>query len=423
MIRHIIRYSTRYSALLLVWALALSSSLAGAHDGGATYPRLATYTYGVDRMSGAARDSLARYDLLVCTERPEVVRDLRARNPQIRLAWAAEPIFAAPVDWHTFPSGDRAWSLRREWEAACAENGWYLRDTQGRVLDMGAEGLMVNWTRYCPLGVVGAARGLRASQYYVQMLKRICVSGSYWWPWTWDDFTTYNAVMIEVLPDCICGYAPAGIERADPDRDGIAEGCPTRACRTPQYAPLTILMKAENAIFWRRLRELCPDLVVLASGGFSYTGPTWRGKVDGQKLEMFLRDGRDWRAWWYGGAEQAGYAWCERTLPRGWDRTIVPTYLTGYDDARRTRLGVATALLGDGYAMLTRDQHRPAWAPEMSIRLGVPVGPLRQWIYGTDTLWTRTFRDPATGKRGHVLVNPNLRWIAGVPPWDARIYP
>lgn len=419
-------------ALLVILALGLPA-LAGAWEGGTTYPKLAAYTSRLNEMAPAQRRELARYDLLVhlWTIRPEMLAEMRRYNPQLRVLHQIQPQYAQRVEsdrpWWI---ADTLWSPARKAQWYAYKNDWYLKTVSGQRIDAGGDDYILNWTPYCSRGVYGSSKGLRLAQWYPKMLAEICLSGSPWPAMDWDDTSglTMNGIVFEILADCLGSYGHLdALSRADPNRDGRAEGVWSTCSAGGATQPLSNLMRMENAQFWSILRTLFPqEAVLIINENSNHLGPVWRTSLSGMKLENW--NSNEWRRWWYG-SDGFGYQWAELRMGRslglpdrlrGWDVSILRLAWDGNrteaENARRLRFALGTTLLGDGFFYLSPGDDRMAlWREEIYIDLGVPTGDCTAAAIGVDTLWTRHFT------RGRVVVNTGTQTRAGVAPWDARI--
>ena len=352
----------------MVWCAVVLALLVGPADAGL---KLSMWTYGFSELSREDQEDLARYDLVVLNARPENVRFLRARNPEIRILWEIEPQLVAAWDgdrstwWYLL--GDHHWSPARRWQVACHENDWYLRDVSGAVLYDAAGKAFVNWTPYCPRGRTADALGLRASEYHARMLGEIAL----WrWghPWGWDRFgAACNGYQFETMVDCWGSHQGDRLRFADPARNGRGAGV-DRACSAGgDRQSLSNLMRIENRLYISLLRAHIPSDVVLGMNDVTdWTGPLDREQTwHGIKLENWLNrrdvDG-PWTWWdWWSGRRGCGYEWAERHLSRpgvpdhalGWDVSTITVWREpGQSDAEADRtllLAAGTVLLGDGH--------------------------------------------------------------------------
>jgi hypothetical protein len=80
-------FGVNRATLTVLCILLLASPAAGTrkHE---NYPRLLVYSSAIGQLPAATQDSLSWYDVLVCYDRPEVIRSLRARNPELRCLWS-----------------------------------------------------------------------------------------------------------------------------------------------------------------------------------------------------------------------------------------------------------------------------------------------------------------------------------------------
>ncbi len=180
------------------------------------------------------------------------------------------------------------------------------------------------------------------------------------------------------------------------------------------------------------------DFVFLTNENNRYIGPSWCVHLSGMKFENWMRSSNpDWMTWWdwfYGLTPPwepgdnwgVGYAWTEAVYDRptadrlkGWDLSFIEVWdepdRPQADNLRQMRLGLGTAMLGDGYFTFTRDQRHPLWQREFDWDFGEPLGPFtRETPSRADTLYVRLFG------RGMVEVNPNAWAVSEVPAQDSR---
>ncbi len=427
------------ATLALLCLLTLATPATGTRMD-ENYPKLLVYSSAIGQLPAATQDSLSWYDILVCYDRPEVIQSLRARNPGLRCLWSVQPQFATP------PAGDNPWwmpdtlwSPSRLIQYYAQKNDWYLRDTAGQVITDGSS-YVLNWTRHCPAGTFGSAKGLRAAEWVAsRALPQIALSRRYWDAWSWDSGTAYNGFMFEILADCLGSYGWPLYTQADPDRDGVAEGVYSACSTSGSEDPLSLLMREENDVFYGLLEAAFPsDFVFLINENNEYIGPSWRTRLSGMKFENWMRSSNpswhDWWDWFYGLTPPwaptenwgAGYAWAESQFDgpvadgmKGWDLSFIqvweePTFSED-ENLRQMRWGLGTAMLGDGYFTYTKDQKYPKWQREFDWDIGLPLGPFAREIESSaDTLYVRLF------ERGMVEVNPYDRQVSGVPARDSR---
>jgi hypothetical protein len=174
-------------------------------------------------------------------------------------------------------------------------------------------------------------------------------------------------------------------------------------------------------------------------------GPHWFEKFTGYKLEgafsMNNPSDGSWHEWFYGLQSWnedhlgPGYYWAEtiggdvagEDSASGWDATILqvipPANAPAAERARLLRLGLGTALLGDGYFGYTFDQVGLNWQAEYEWDFGAPAGDYFRELhwpegeqYPPDTLYVRLF------ERGFVEINPDSAAVVlGIPGVDGRL--
>jgi hypothetical protein len=404
------------------------------------YPKILAFTGNITQLPESAQDSLSWSDVLVCLDRPETIAAMRARNPNLRFLWNISPQFSAPPPGdNPWWIADTLWSPGRLGQYYVQKNDWYMRTTSGELLTNGT-GYLVNWTRFCPLGTYGSAKGLRASEWYASvLLPQIALSGRFWDPWSWDSKTSYNGYLFEIMADCLGSYGWQYYANADPDRDGDPDGVYHTCSGGGANDPLSVLMRQENEVFYARLSAAFPsDFVFVINENNKFIGPWWRTRMSGMKLENWMGvtnpDWMDWWDWFYGLTPPwtprdnwgSGYAWVEalfnKSAPdsiRGWDLSFIQVWDTDgrvpSENLRQMRWGLGTSMLGDGYFCYTKDQWRPHWQRQFDWDFGTPLGPyLRESVAGNDTLFVRLF------SRGMVEVNPYRKSIRGVSWLDSR---
>ncbi len=402
-------------------------------------PKVLTYSSAMSELPPAVRDTLSWYDVIVCMDRPTTLQGLRQRNPNQRYLWQVQPQYSEPyaeqLPWWL---PDTTWSAKRLFMLYVKQNNWYLRDINGQIITDGVH-QFVNWTRYCPVGTYGSAKGLRASQWMASVgLPAITLSGRGMPPWSWDSYDSYNGLMFEILADCLGSYGWGALQYADPNQDGIAEGVTHTCTGGGTNDPLSVLYREENEEFYQRLSAVFPDdFVFTINENTSPVGPWWRTRLSGMKLENWMRGlGADWLDWWdyfYGITPPdypdqnwgSGYYWAEQMYDKpvedrlkGWDLSFIVTWneqnKSGVENLRKMRLGLGTAMLGDGYFDYSLDDRHPQWQPEFDWDFGNPMGNFTRELYGADTLYVRTFT------KGMVSVNPNATSVDGVTAGDSR---
>ncbi|MBD3162640.1 MAG: hypothetical protein GF346_09745, partial [Candidatus Eisenbacteria bacterium] len=423
----------------LVLAAGAAADPAGATRGVENYPKVLEYSYGINELPDGEQEMLSWYDVLICMDRPETIASLREDNADQRFLWQLMPQYVDPM-----PSGgepwwmpDTLWSIRRLMTVYAHENDWYMKDVGGEPVWDGTHYLL-NWTRHCPVGTFGSAKGLRAAEWMASVaLPTIALSGRYWDPWSWDSQTAYNGFIFEIFADCLGSYDWSNYEDADPDGDGEAEGVYHGCTSGGDQDPLSLLLREENEVFRDRLWAAFPDdFVFLINENNSYIGPAWIDEFSGMKLENWMREWtpvwHDWWDWFYGLTPPwsqenwgAGYAWAESELGKavpddrkGWDVSFIQVWhrsgVAEAENLRQVRWGLGTSMLGDGYFCYTADQRHPLWIDEFDYDFGAPLAGFHRELYGSDTLFVRFFDE------GMVEVNPYDRTVNGVASRDSR---
>lgn len=419
--------------------------LVATHPAAATrsvenYPKVLTYSSGINELPAATQDSLSWYDVLVCMDRPETIASLRARNPDQRYLWQIQPQYVEGyTEQNPWWMPDTLWSPKRLFMVYAKQNDWYLRDINGNIVTDGIH-YLINWTADCPVGTFGSSKGLRASQWIASVaLPAITLSGRGPLPrWSWDSYDSYNGIMFEILADCLGSYGWQNYQYADPDRDGVAEGVTHTCSMGGANDPLSVLFRAENEEFYARLAAAFPqDFVFTINENTSPIGPWWRTRLSGMKFENWMRgccpNWGDWWDWFYGITPPgqfdtnwgAGYYWAETSFDKpvddrlkGWDLSYIVTWKeknkAPAENLRQMRFGLGTTMLGDGYFDYSYDDRRPQWQPEFDWDFGLPLAEFSKELYGADTLYVRAF------SKGMVEVNPYGHKVNGVSVHDTR---
>jgi chitodextrinase len=430
----------RISSLLIGLALfALVPPALATRGGVPTYPKIATYVYGVGDFSPALQETLSWFDAVSTRARPEVIAEMRARNPHQRIFYMHMPqSIANDNDDETFWFPDTSWSLERLCQFYALQNDWYLYDIYGAKMEQWSV-WVANWTRYCPLGTYGTSVGMTYAQWYIDVaLPQIALHSTDEWgePWGWGS-SAYDGLAWETFYECPACCVADQFKDADPDRDGLPEGI-DGTCFDGDTASdsLRILYRETNDDFYQRMQTSIPtDLVINVNRGGTSLNPSWAWELNGLKLENWspsrTNPTQSWWSWMYGRRNPwkfigDGYQFAERYMDRsgvdeldGWDVSWIHVYTRGQDwhpfyASRMVRFGVGTSLLGDGYFVFTKEQHYPEWFPEFEYDFGQPLEDYQRELDEADTLYVRRFT------KGIVEVNPYPRGVGGVPPEDSR---
>ncbi|MCA9759185.1 MAG: hypothetical protein KDA27_25550, partial [Candidatus Eisenbacteria bacterium] len=396
----------------MAWGLVICMGIASHSANAESYPKTAQICTQVGTYSDAQRDSLSWYDLVAFTEGPNVVDDLRGRNPEIDLlfAWMPQLIYDHEED-ETFWYPDTSWSLVRLAEFYALQNDWYLYNTDGSRPRL-YNSWISNWTPDCPPGTYGDSNGLTYAEWLVQKaIPRIIHGEARWEEWG-PNSSAYQGFFFEVMGDCMNVFPDA-----DPDRDGIPEGIYSSCCSGGSEDPLAVMMREVNGAFGNGLREtLGPDIAVIINGVNNCVRPDWNW-INGIKLESWNQSPNpSWLDWWsffysltnYSGdvSWETGYTWAEENLGRsgndsaeGWDMTMLQvvmkdTWTDSFTQKRRA-YGMGTAMLGDGYYTQTVDQQRIHYTSELDWDFGDAVEDYFVEIYEGvtpyDSLYVRRF--------------------------------
>jgi hypothetical protein len=423
---------------ILLWPF-LPSPAAAAH-GHHGYPKVGLITTTLGALTEAQLDTLSWYDLGVFFARPERIREIRDRNPDMEclFSWMPQNIY----NWcenDSFWYPDTTWSLIHLCEFYAKKNDWYLYTVDGNKIQQW-DGYVANWTRYCPKGTYGTSRGLN----YVEWLTRVAIprmvagNNGAWPPWG-SHTGGYDGFMFETMVDCMGSWGNPDLARADPDRDGQIEGV-SHACSVGgDQDSLSILMREMNEIFHPCISQIQDQGVrVMLNAGNRYMGPTWRTDVGGAKLEGWLSwyhpSHEDWWDWFYALRSQdgrdifgPGYYWAENNMHHtgvdsleGWDQSLLEVMpkpdLPPEQCEHLKRWGFGTALLGNGYFTYTMDQVGLFWQPEYEYEFGRPETEFFKQRFGggltADTTYVRIFT------KGYVEVNPQDHVVHNIPAQD-----
>ena len=426
----------RLSLAALLVGVALPTPSRATRGGVPTYPKVATYVYTVGQFTEAQRETLSWFDLVTCRERPDVIADMRARNPhQIILHRTMPQNIESAQEELTYWYPDTAWCLMSLCKFYAMQNDWYLYDTSGERIHEWA-GYASNWTRYCPRGTYGTSRGMTYAEWYINVaLPQIAYHSSVWERWGYGS-SAYDGIAWETFFDCPACCESDQYRYADPDRDGLAEGIDGTCWDGGYEDSLSILYQETNVAFRQdMLRTLDSDLIVNINRGGYQLNPEWAWELNGLKLEDWrpsrTNPFRSWWSWMYGRRWGDtflgdGYQFAERYMHPtgiderdGWDMSflMVITHGETWDPSYQSRLqrwGLGTTLLGDGYFIFTRDAHYPTWLPSFDWDLGEPVEDYQRELYGADTLYVRQFT------RGFVEVNPYDHPVRSIRAEDSR---
>ena len=270
------------------------------------YPKLLTYSSAINELPVAVQDTLSRYDVLVCMDRPATIAALRLRNPQQKYLWEVQPQYVEPFsEPNPWWLPDTLWSVKRLIQFYAKQNDWYMRDITGQIVTDGILDLL-NWTEYCPVGTFGSSKGLRASQWIASVaLPTIALSGRGLPVWSWESSNSYNGYMFEILADCLGSYGWQIYQFADPDRNGIPDGVTHTCSMGGADDPLSVLFRDENEDFYQRLSAAFPpEFVFTINENTSHVGPWWLTRLSGMKFENWMRGccppWSDWWDWFYG---------------------------------------------------------------------------------------------------------------------------
>jgi hypothetical protein len=412
----------------------------GTPGGPASYPRIITYINAGGLFSEEQKDSLSWFDAVTCTAEPDIIAEMRERNPDQRILYRCMPQNIS--DW--YDPEDPCWypDTTHSLLLLCAfyaeQNDWYLYDIHGeRITEW--SGYAANWTRYCPEGTYGTSQGMTYAEWYINVaLPQIAYNSPDWEPWGWGA-SSFDGLSWEIMVDCPQFWNPTQFAIADPDRDGEIEGIQDYCWEGGAEDSLSILYREINEYFFERMPHvLADDMVINMNACGTTINPWWAWEVNGLKLEGWRPDGpapfQSWWSWMHGyhsGGElkRGGYEFAERHMHphgvderEGWEASWIFIHTGGEDPTspywqRMMRWGLGTTMLGDGYFTMQPRGGSYAlwWFDEYDWDFGMPAGDYAAELVGLqDTLYVRLF------EAGLVEVNPYGHSLSGVPAQDTR---
>lgn len=337
-------------------------------------PKIAVYSQAIGGLTQEEQDTIAKADLLIYAGRPEIVGNLRVKNPLLKLAWKFIPQF---VDrWDNKWVRDILWSPLRAYQRAVEEHpGWWMRDIHDHVIFNEQGQRVVNWTPYCPRTTTEYG-SCRVSEYLAKLFIDMAKNERFWPRWSWEDTDTVNAIAFDVLADCLGTIGPTSLADADPDNDDEPEGVSKPCSQGGNVQTLTGLMRIENTLFHRMLVTGLPDVPIILGDVSKWSGPSWYRKAWGYKLENWMRV-HDWDEWWYGKERGVGYYRTAVENPHKTNYTLL--YVRHQPDwskeanEKRMMYGLCTTLLLDGYFVWTEDERHPLWHPAFNFQIGYPL--------------------------------------------------
>ncbi len=396
---------------LVLLLLGLLPPTASARTG---YPKVLNY-FLTTNVTPEDLQELAKWDVLVLDadfpyENPGAIDQIRSFNPQITI------LGYLPINgtWRTGYQRPVDTVAYKYWEGVSTGDFW-LYNTNGGVVSDWPEKGSANLTPNSPVN----AQGQKYWQWFAHF-----VDDTVWK----HGQSEWDGIFLDDVWNTI-SWLNSGIPyRIDSNRDRTADVA----------AELDAWWLAANDSCTALLRQLVgPDVPVMSNGA-----NTCYGALNGTMVENFP----------YGGAIDQnniyGYAWTRWTLLdygsyfRGiesyraspsqfctinsiWPGVGDQPDTTGRFQAHK-RIGLATALLGDGYFSLdnSREHHSSIWwEPEYDIHLGAPTGPAFTYLVGGLAIWRRDYDEAS------VIVNPNNATLVaqdGLPTiagWDAYIGP
>ncbi|NIS19137.1 MAG: hypothetical protein GWN89_04135 [Thermoplasmata archaeon] len=380
------------------------------------YPRIATYAPHNLRwadMTEAQKAQLCRSGMIIINEPPEVIAEIRERNPEALIAHSFMPQWSALTS-----TGDTDWKPSELIAHEAARNGWFLYTVdQNPIATWPPRWHILNWTRHCPRSSDGLTAQDFVGRHLIPRLRAF----------------DYDVIILEVVAETIWrGWLRGHQHEIDLDRDGRAD-------------PIEEV-NAEFAEATRRFlvdfrQTVGPDVQIIVGGdSFAPASPL----VDGILIEDALHRNVPRWTWphefYQTPPGRRGLIWA-RTFYGTESHTIFEV-LTNETDGpaepmnRRIRLAMGTALLTDAWfcVRLPRWDLPPGqppidpWYEEFDLKLGRYGAPIEKIIIEADTLYRRRFFSSEahyqvrpTDWTGQVRVNPSGHELAGVPPYDAEI--
>lgn len=329
-----------------------------------------TYSWNIQGLTTEQKAQLAACDVIVCADRPEQIAILRATNPD--LIWLFQTLPQHAEDWNAAYDADRSWSPLRQWTWKCDQEDYYLRTTSGdRIIDDDGRAI-VNWTPYS-----------YASRAWIEMIEDFVAANS--WGARGSNKQGIDGLMIEVMCDCLGTFQTDGMEDADPDEDGTAEGVSKYCTGGGNEEPLTLLMRVSNAMNRYKLVQMARSFPVVMNDHVYTMGPSWAHNYRHDikiKQENWLQNVKNEH---------------DDATPTAYRNEIAkqrPFCYSCYGDGvsaqslKDGRLTAATALLKGCYAMLSRDgaymERLPYRVDELDYELGnklTTVDPGDRYIY------------------------------------------
>lgn len=374
-------------------------------------PKLCYFADGWRKNDEAQKEILSRADLLISNcWTPDIVADLRRRNPSVRLLWDLEVPF---VRLHLWDETAVDWSIDEAVARAAFKNDWFLRNTRKEKIEMPGGRLLLNWTEFCPKD----EHGRRAAEWYAEELKRIAVHRAFWPAWNWNNPHTINGIYFSRMAGSLSSQDPTRrLVLADPDRNGKPEGV---TAADDGFDKLTIFMRPETNHFHEALyRDLGAWFVALIRNRTD--GPSWQYDMNGAVYEDDPT---------VPGSHEDLVQYLEADTIYGWHRpnglhgspmsvVVVRPDLTGSSEVNRKRMirGLALTLLYDGYFCWQGGSVFPLWDPIMGIDLGVPTTPcISRPIGANGLIWERLYT------RAQVRVNASPFPVDGLGPGEGEI--
>lgn len=355
--------------------------------------KVLTYSYAINQLSNEEKSLLARCDAIVCADRPEEIEKLRKVNQDLKWIWKAQPQHCRfsedpTKEWWW---EDRKWSPLRAFQTvaslAAPDDNWFLKDTKGRIITDGIDDL-INWTPLCPRSggdVPGTPEsiGMRASEYFFHVLHRYIEEGK----------ISTDAVMLEVMADCLGTMGPQTLADADPDGDGQPEGVSLSCSKGGAREILSILMRAENRHILPMIERL-PVPVYVNDHTLDEAGPNFSRVYPRPLVKM-----ENWMA----RMQQVNEVHRLRIFQ---EMLSTPAFAICYygEFDELARFALACSLLKDCYFMWSDKERVPIFKiPEIDYDLGNRICVRRNSYYEIELVY----------ERGVVRINPlgmRARW-------------
>lgn len=430
---------------LISFALGLAVGMPGlfagpgalhAHPNG-SYPR----TFNVDWTNNPNALLNSRYDMVSLSGRATRAKfdSIRALNPAcIRLitpAWYAY-FDAGPSQ---YPPVSGPWSAtdpdfgfdRRFWDLI-ENNGWWCWSVDSVGTRYHATAYWRMWLGNFSVKCPPNAQGKRLCDVFADFLVDDLIAqrgpDGIFFDQLWNTPAWLNGQMGGCQPGTGCAIQTPGTEFRtwfDLDANGVAD---------PNDSLGVWWSQGINIVFDKVRQRMGPNFVIVgngmhkylaANGAFHERFPYIHNAVDPNPNPYGMR----WFDSMFG--TRNGYLSVWPTQYRAPVRCVIDTELSGGDrftfpnlplQQQLFRFGLGSALLGDGYIGLNKGTYDCYyWQPEYDLRLGWPLAPVHELVFGSARVWKREYTN------GEVWVNAkSVNLSAGpdnpsVPAWDAAI--